>query len=763
MAELRRFLASVPRGFGDLLARELGSFGALDIRERGNAVAFTGPLAVAYRACLESWVAARVFLEIARFEAADDASIYAALRGIDWRLHVDPSGTLACEWSGRHPAVTNTHYGTLRLKDAICDGLRESTGQRPDIASGSPGVRIHAHAVGTQVTVSVDLAGEGLHRRGWRGDTGEAPLRENVAAGVLLRAGWPALAAEGAAFLDPMCGSGTFVIEAARMAAGFAANHRRRYFGFLAWPGHDAVLWGALVGGAEARAAAGLERWRADGRSPLRGRDLDARVLREAGLNAAHAGVAELVGFEVGPLVEARAGGGVRGLLCTNPPWGLRLGDQQAARRVHAELGAVLREHFRGWQAAVLTGDPSLGLELGLRASRVHTVWNGALECRLLRITVDDTAIRELRPGGGDGVERGPRIDPSLAETSGAQMFANRLRKNLKQQASWLKREAVSCHRIYDADMPEYAFAIDLYTAEPVAKPSSESSSESSDGDGRWWVVQEYEAPREIPEEAVRRRRSEALAGLVAATGVPPTRIRLRTRRRRKRGEQYSRREGEAERLVVREGGLRFHVNLGDYLDTGLFLDHRLTRGRLRDAARGVRFLNLFAYTGTATVYAAAGGARETTTVDLSATYLEWARDNMALNGFEGPMHRRVQADVREWLQAARARAERYELIFCDPPTFSNSKRMEGVFDVQRDHARLIDDCMALLAPDGLLVFSNNAQRFRLDPGLPERYAVRDIGRETLPPDYARNTHIHACFEVRHRAVAGPRTGAASR
>ena len=751
MSDLHRFLASVPRGFADLLARELDRFGALDIRERGNAVAFTGSLAVAYRACLESWVAARVFLEIARFEAADDAAIYAALRGIDWSRHVDPSATLACEWSGRHPAVTNTHYGTLRLKDAICDTLRERSGRRPDIADGSPGVRIHAHAVGDKVTVSVDLAGEGLHRRGWRGETGDAPLRENVAAGVLLRAGWPALAAEGAAFLDPLCGSGTLVIEAARMAAGFAANHRRRYFGFLAWPGHDAALWDSLVAAAALRAEGGLARWAERGLPALRGRDIDARVLREARVNASHAGVADLVRFDTGPLVEARADGAPRGLLCTNPPWGLRLGDPDAARRIHASLGAVMREHFRGWQAAVLTGDPALGLELGLRADRVHTVWNGALECRLLRISVEDAAVRELRPGGGEGAERGPRIDPALAETPGAQMFANRLRKNLKQQAAWSAREGVSCRRIYDADMPEYAFAIDLYTEE------------SAEGDGRWMVVQEYEAPREIPEEAVRRRRSEALAGLVAATGVPAARIRLRTRRRRKRGEQYSRREGEADRLVVREAGLRFQVNLGDYLDTGLFLDHRRTRARLREAARGTRFLNLFAYTGTATVYAAAGGARETTTVDLSATYLDWARSNLALNGLEGPAHRRVQADVREWLQAARSRAERYDLIFCDPPTFSNSKRMDGVFDVQRDHAPLIDDCMALLSPEGLLVFSTNAQRFRLAPELAQRYAVRDISRETVPPDYARNTHIHACFEFRHRPVAGPRTAVTPR
>ncbi|NBU25262.1 MAG: hypothetical protein EBS39_06545, partial [Gammaproteobacteria bacterium] len=237
------------------------------------------------------------------------------------------------------------------------------------------------------------------------------------------------------------------------------------------------------------------------------------------------------------------------------------------------------------------------------------------------------------------------------------------------------------------------------------------------------------------------------------------------------RGEQYMKRgaagegggDARGEWLVVREGGLRFRVNLGEYLDTGLFLDHRITRARLGAAAAGKRFLNLFGYTGTATVHAAAGGARETTTVDLSATYLEWARLNLGLNGLDLPPHRRVQADVREWLREARSRGDRYDLVFCDPPTFSNSKRMQGVFDVQRDHAHLVDDCMALLAADGLLVFSTNAQRFKLEADLAERYQVKDISRQTLPADYARNPRIHACFEVRARVLAGPRTAAGQR
>ncbi len=737
MSALFQFLASVPRGFADLLALELADFGALDLRERGNVVAFTGTLEVAYRACLESRVASRVYLELRRFEADTDAQIYAALRQVDWAQHVDPRGTLACEWSGRHPAIGNTHFGTLRLKDAICDALREVSGLRPDIATAEPSVRVHAHAVGTRVTVSIDLAGEGLHRRGWRTDAGEAPLRENVAAGLLVRAGWPALARRGGAFLDPMCGAGTLVVEAARIAGDVAANLDRQYYGFLRWRGHDAATWQAVLEAARQRAADG----RARDAVPLLGRDRDPRAIRMANENAARAGVADRCRFEVGELDSAEPPATTRalepplGLLCCNPPYGVRLGDPSQARAGHELLGRVLRERFRGWNAAILTGSPELGLELGLRASRVHTVWNGAIECRLLRIEVSAAAERDLRP------RRESAIDVGLAASPGATMFANRLAKNQRTLAAWLKRESPGCYRLYDADMPEYSFAVDLYAGEAEQ--------------ARWLYVQEYLAPREIPEDAVRRRRSEALSALPAATGIPIERIHLRTRKRNARGEQYAKLGEERRFEIVVEQGLRFQVNFTDYLDTGLFLDHRLTRARLRDAARGVRFLNLFGYTGTATVYAAAGGARSTTTVDLSRTYLDWARHNLSLNGLDGAAHRVVQADAREWLPQARAQGERFELVFCDPPTFSNSKRMDGVFDVQRDHAALIDACLGVLAPGGLLLFSTNAQKFTLDPGLGARAQVKDISRATLPPDFARNPRIHQAFEIRAMPAHG--------
>jgi 23S rRNA (guanine2445-N2)-methyltransferase / 23S rRNA (guanine2069-N7)-methyltransferase len=406
----------------------------------------------------------------------------------------------------------------------------------------------------------------------------------------------------------------------------------------------------------------------------------------------------------------------------------VRLEDKTVARALMKQLGEVLRAHFGGWDAAILAGSPDAGLELGLRAERVHTVWNGALECRLLRIHVSPESEKQLIHTG-----RGARVDTSLADSPGAKMFGNRIAKNLKQLEKWAAREHVSCYRVYDADMPEYSFAIDRYA--------------EIDGGPVWLYVQEYQAPKTVNPDAAQRRRAEALAALPGVTGIAPEFMHLR-QRRKTTDSQYEKLGDSADFKLVEENGLRFWVNFTDYLDTGLFLDHRTTRARLRDAAARKRFLNLFAYTGSATVYAAAGHARGTTTVDMSATYLDWAQQNLAANGFTGGAHEFIRADCISWLKTAVAERLSYDLIFLDPPTFSNSKRMEDVLDVQRDHAMLIDRCMALLAPGGLLVFSTNAQKFKLDVDVARRYKVTDISRATLPKDFERNPRIHQCFEL---------------
>ena len=724
-------IASCPRGLADLLVQELNDCGATAIRERTTGVSFQGSLECAYRVCLESRTANRLFLEIARFNAASADEFYAEVRRIDWTRHLGAQATLACDFSGQHPQITHTHFGALKLKDAICDGLRAWAGHRPDVQRERPSVRVHAHANGEQVTVSIDLSGESLHRRGYRAEAGEAPLKENVAAGILLRAGWSQLAADGAGFLDPMCGSGTLVIEAAFIAAGRAPGLGRDYFGFLGWHGHDPQLWARVRAAAQAR-----QRELPAGHLPLRGVDRDASSIRAAAANAQRAGIAPWVHFSTGLLAQAQPlPGQALGLLATNPPYGMRMEDLAGARVAHRELGIVLREQFQGWHAAVFTGTPELGLELGIRARRTHTMWNGAIECRLLRLTVESANFREV------GQKRtGLTADAQSAATPGARMFANRLAKNLKRLDSWARDQGVFNVRVYDADMPEYALAIDRYG---IA---------GEDGPEQWLYVQEYEAPASIDPQAARRRRAEALSVLTEVTGVPGARIRVRLRRKQSGAGQYRKLESQAVFHMAREDGQRFWVNFDDYLDTGLFLDHRITRGRLGGQARGGRFLNLFCYTGTATVYAAAGGARASTSVDLSRTYLQWARRNLDLNGIAREPHELIQADCREWLDEAVAAHERYDLVFLDPPTFSNSKRMEGVLDVSRDHGVLIDLSTQLLNRGGLLVFSTNAQRFKLDTAISERHAVTDISRATIALDFERNPRIHRCFEIRPKA-----------
>jgi 23S rRNA (guanine2445-N2)-methyltransferase / 23S rRNA (guanine2069-N7)-methyltransferase len=291
-----------------------------------------------------------------------------------------------------------------------------------------------------------------------------------------------------------------------------------------------------------------------------------------------------------------------------------------------------------------------LGRDLGLRARRLHTLFNGALECRLLQFEVAPEWFAAL-PG-----EHGRKPPEVAAEEfgEGAAMFANRLRKNLRNLGRWARQSGVTCYRLYDADLPEYAVAVDLYE--------------------QWVHVQEYEAPATVDAKKAESRLREALAVLPTVLEVPPGNVFLKVRRRQKGASQYEKFDRRGEFHEVREGECRFLVNFTDYLDTGLFLDHRPTRQLLREMAAGKSFLNLFAYTGAATVYAAAGGARATTTVDLSSVYLDWAKRNLALNGFSGPQHEFVRADCLEWLQRER---RRFDLIFLDPPTFSTSKRMD--------------------------------------------------------------------------------------
>lgn len=712
------WIATAPVGAASVLAEELVEFGATDIRERSHDVKFQGTLEVGYRACLWSRTATRVLLSLGSIDAGTSKEVYDAVKRMDWRAHIAPGATLACDCSGGNESIRHTIYGSQLLKDAVCDSLRDATGERPNIKPERPDVLLHLHVEGPTALVSVDFSGESLHRRGYRSEGGRAPLKENVAAAVLLRAGWPRLNEVGGLLVDPLCGSGTFLTEAALIAADAAPALDREYFGFTGWAGHDAALWETLRQEARTRRAA---------RTPRRcilGSDMDADAVRLSLDHAERAGVADWVHVEKRVLAEVVRPASELGLVVANPPYGERIGSDAGLTELYTALGKLLREKFKGWQAAILTGNAPMARNLGVYAKRTHRFYNGTIECRLLRFELNEAS--EQRPR--------EEVRADWSARPGAQMFANRLRKNLKVFDAWAERERIECFRVYDADMPEYAFAIDLYGRE-----------------GRHVYVQEYAAPKTVNEESARERRREALAVLPEVLSVPAQHVHSRVRKPQKGSGQYEKRESVAERHVVRENGLKFWVNYRDYLDTGLFLDHRIVRQKLREWAKDTDFLNLFCYTGSATVYAAAGGARSTSSVDLSNTYLDWAHENLLLNNFGGNTHELFREDCLHWLESQSVWGPRFDLIFVDPPTFSNSKRMDGVLDVQRDHVGMIRRSMKLLRRGGRLVFSTNFTRFKFDFEALAEFAVTDISAETIPKDFERNAKIHHCYVVQHK------------
>ena len=411
------------------------------------------------------------------------------------------------------------------------------------------------------------------------------------------------------------------------------------------------------------------------------------------------------------------------GLVVCNPPYGKRLGDAESLVYLYRGLGQRLKAECCGWRAAVFTGNPELGKRMGLRARKLYSFLNGTIPCQLLMFDVtEEWFVQSAGP-------RPAAPKPSVAEIEpgpGAEMFANRLKKNLRRLGKWARKHGIECYRLYDADMPEYALAIDCY--------------------GDWLHVQEYAPPSSIDPEKAASRLAEALAVIPRVLNLTPDRVVFKQRKRQRGRSQYEARDRRGEFIEVGEGSCRLLVNLTDYLDTGLFLDHRPLRRLIGEEAKGLRFLNLFCYTATATVHAVLGGAASSVSVDTSATYLGWARRNLSLNGLS-EVHELVQRDCREFLAQE---AGRFDLIFLDPPTFSNTKRADREsFDLQRDHVGLIRAAAARLDRNGVLYFSNNYRRFKMDlESLSAELVLDNITPATIDRDFERNPRIHNCWKI---------------
>lgn len=708
-----RFVINCAAGLEGLVTEEVVLFGGRDIAKSTGVVTWQGILESAYRACLWSRYGSRVLLLLQSFAIKDAEDLYGVCRQIEWSSHFDNSMSFAVSATlGSNPVIAHSHFATLRVKDGIVDFFREKTAARPSVSREKPDVKVHLHIKEQEASLYIDLSGESLHRRGYRETAGIAPLKETLAAAIVSLSGWNNKVTAKTTFMDPMCGSGTLLIEAALLWSDSAPGLSRKYYGFTRWRGHDAALWVDLVEEAMAQEESKMaQRW-----PRIIGYDSDPEMVAIARKNIKKAGLDEKVEVICMDFAFLQPPSQT-GFFVTNLPYGERLSEKEEVRYLYSCVGRTLQSSFSRWRAALFLSDPDVVDQLGIKTEKSHKLFNGPIACRLV---VGDVASAPEKSFPWE-------ISRDAGHGEGSD-FANRLLKNYKKTGAWARQNDIDCFRLYDRDLPEYNVAIDMYD--------------------KWILVQEYMPPASVDSERAGKRFATVLSVVREVFQVKRDRVYIKQRQRQRGKSQYQRKDVKVRYHQVREGACFFLVNFSNYLDTGLFLDHRPLRMKIAQLAKGRRFLNLFGYTGAATVHAAMGGASATTTVDLSETYLEWARKNLALNGFSLQRHEIVRQDCLSWLQEHKGE---FDTIFVDPPTFANTKKKNLIFDVQKNHGELIRRAVKKLSSNGVILFSTNYRGFKLEEELALELDVVDLSSETIPFDFKRNKSIHRCWQIRRK------------
>ena len=730
-SRLSNYWVTCADGLETLLQEELQGLGIEQIERFPGRLVFKGTLEQAYRICMWSRLASRVLLpihthELERSHDARDVAeeLYEGAISFDWSLIFAPQSTFAIRLHVEREIMVNSQFATLRVKDGVVDSFMEAVGRRPSIDTKQPEITLYVLASKTEHTYCLDLSGDSLHKRGYRRYMTDAPIKENLAAAILQKANLQQLRPD--IILDPMCGSGTFIIESLMLLTDRAPGLVRR-FGFNGWNGHNNELWMSI----KAEAAERHQQALAQPLPKFYAFDADWEAVKATKQNIMAAGFESLLDqiqieertlsdwpdFEVGNKTA---------FIVTNPPYGERLGDKASNRALYLGLSALLQKNFPNQTAAVIAAAVEQADVMAFSDPQTMRLMNGKLPIyiRLGKIkpaTVVKPFLETWQPLQFEPIE-------------GAEDFTNRLQKNMQTLKKWAVKEGVFCLRLYDADLPDFNVAVDLY--------------------GDRLHVQEYAPPKSIDPEKAKKRFNLALAAIRAVTGLGRDAIFIKTRARQEGKNQYTKQSTASKRFIVQEGQAKILVNMTDYLDTGLFLDHRQIRLRIAKEARGKHFLNLYSYTSTASLHAALGGAASTTSVDLSNTYLNWSKENFVLNGLTvdhaDEQHQFFASDCFEWLKEGH---EQYDLIFIDPPTFSNSKKFYGTFDVQRDHVSLLKRAMNRLTTEGTLYFSNNYRGFELDEEIEAMFNVQEITQETIGPDFKRNQKIHRAWKIQHHPI----------
>lgn len=704
-----KFFATCPLGLENLLFNELKDLNLQNVKETVSGVSFDGEMKDAMRACIWSRFASRILLVLSRFHCSTDSELYIGALGIAWEQYTDAKNTISVAFSGTNKELRNTQYSALKVKDAICDRLQKAYGARPDVDKHNSDIRIFANLQkNNEVVITLDLSGKPLHQRELHRGTGIAPLKENLAAAMVTRASFK----EGN-FIDPMCGSGTLLLEAASILTDTAPGLMRSHYGFLKMLSFDETTYKELQAEAQVRHNKGLAQ-AIENNYVIYGFDASEQMVSIALSNVKKAGFEKLIFVEQNSIYDLKNPftNEHKVTLVTNPPYGQRMGNFNELISLYQTLGQRIKENFSNATAAIISTSKDLLSCMRLSYDRTYKLFNGSLECQLRIFEInDDKSLSNAKD---------KRVEVALD-------FANRLKKNIKALNNYVKRENIDCYRVYDADLPEYQAAIDKYND--------------------YYIVQEYAAPSSIPKEVARRRVLDMLSATISVTNVRGSNVILKERQVQKGDSQYQGNEKKDIFMEVHEGIFKFKVNLEDYLDTGLFLDARNIRKLIYKEAKDKDFLNLFSYTSSVSVAAALGGAKSTVSVDMSKTYLSWAMDNFRLNSINLTKHDFIQADCLSYL-SNKDNEKKFDLIYIDPPTFSNSKRMQQSFDVQRDHVQMLANLTYHLKDIGTVIFCTNKRGFKIEKGLLGDYgfSVEEITDKTIPFDFKQKNNIHKCF-----------------
>ncbi|NRB41524.1 MAG: bifunctional 23S rRNA (guanine(2069)-N(7))-methyltransferase RlmK/23S rRNA (guanine(2445)-N(2))-methyltransferase RlmL [Pseudomonadales bacterium] len=764
MKTTSRLLITCPKGVELVLEDELVQMGLASIKQTVGGIFCEATLEQTYHICLWSRFANKVIWILAEKTVKNNDEFYKAVRDIAWGSCFSISKSFAVDFKGTNRFIKHSNFGGLLLKDAVVDTFKAELGERPNVVPKNPDVKIYAQIKRDFFLFGIDMSAGSLHRRGYRLAGAMAPLKENLAAALVKRAG--VNSGDERLFVDPMCGSGTLLIEAAMIKLNIAPGLERPKFGFENLLKHQRPMWENLK--QQAQDVRDKNIAAAKGEYLAIGYDRDNRVIEAAKENVERAGLADLILFKPQSLIDFAPDANIdKALLLTNPPYGERLDQRDELFAVYQLLGKKIRDHCQGWQAAVLSSDDFLLKALSLQKSKKYQFYNGVLKTEWLLFDIhkketsataavakqdqpkpevkaadvwqqasEKMADKRQQKTEADSEQVVPeQVMPEVDDKSerflqGVQMVANRLRKNQKRLKKWLNKNEIHAYRIYDADMPEYAFSLDCY--------------------GGQYQVTEYMAPKTVDQFAAYQRKQQFEQAVCEVYNLTRRQLVVKERKPQKGSKQYEKTGDSNHFFRVTEGQGQFYINLHDYLDTGLFLDHRPIRKKIAEMAKGTRFLNLFAYTSAATVHAALGGAKSSVSVDMSQTYQDWSARNFKTNKLSLKAHQLVRADCLTWLKLAKHETAKFDLIFLDPPSFSNSKRMSDTLDVQRDHVEIINDAMALLSESGLLIFSNNLRGFKIDEGLSEKYVMENVTRQSIDMDFERHKKIHQCWYIRH-------------